>query len=148
MLTITFEFLNHPQGIYLLLCLSIWINSGKSYRRLLQRCTVKYWRLTSWHPLGGDSSLLLSRPSSSRPLSPWWVWWAGIREEKSKLRKTTAVKIRRFFWLHFLTLTSSTCSSSRTLVSSSVRISMRLTWLKSAKRATRFVRVLMTWLMP
>lgn len=49
---------------------------------------------------------------------------------------------------YFLTFTSRTCSSTRTLLSSSVYISMRLTWLKSARRATRFVFVLITWLMP
>lgn len=46
------------------------------------------------------------------------------------------------------TLTSRTWSSTRTFLSSSVYISMRLTWLKSASSATRLVLVLMTWLMP
>lgn len=47
-----------------------------------------------------------------------------------------------------LTFTSNTWSSTLTKLSSSVNISILLTWLKSAKRATRLVLVLMTWLMP
>lgn len=47
-----------------------------------------------------------------------------------------------------LTFTSRTCSSTLTLFSSSEYISMRFTWLKSARSATRFVLVFITWLIP
>lgn len=47
-----------------------------------------------------------------------------------------------------LTFTSKTCSSTRTLLSSSVNISILFTWLKSASKATRFVLVFITWLIP
>lgn len=114
-----------------------WSNNSSQITRLFRE---------DWRPRAGLGWIFLCTSSH--------LWSSAHRAMSMALQIIAVLPQTRFSdqgagsTAQRFTFTSSTCNSTRTKLSSSVNISILLTWLKSAKRATRFVLVFMTWLMP